>query len=91
MRPKINRCLRFKPDVYYFKPRGIPLRKLEEILLLPDELEAIKLYEVDCLDQKHSAEKMEISQPTFARILNSALKKVSSAIIKGKAIKILSV
>lgn len=88
MRPKINRCLRFKPDVYYFKPRGIPLRQLEEVLLLPDELEAIKLYEVDCLDQKHSAEKMKISQPTFARILDSALKKISLAIVRGKAIKI---
>jgi predicted DNA-binding protein (UPF0251 family) len=88
MRPKINRCLRFRPNVYYFKPQGIPMRQLEEVVLFADELEALKLYEVDGLDQKQGAEKMKISQPTFARTLDSAIKKVSLAIIKGKAIKI---
>lgn len=80
--------MRFKPNVYYFKPQGIPLRHLEEVVLLPDELEALKLYEVDGLDQKKCAEKMKISQPTFARVLDSAVKKIALAIIKGKAIKI---
>jgi len=87
-RPKGPRCLRFKPNVYYFKPQGIPLRMLEEITLLPDELEALKLYEVDCLEQTEAAQEMKISQPTFARLLGSAHKKVSEAIITGKAIRI---
>jgi len=80
--------VRFNPDVYYFKPRGIPLRELEEIVLFPDELEALKLYELDGLEQIHAAVKMKISQPTFARILASANKKIAEAIIKGKAIRI---
>jgi len=87
-RPRIPRCLRFKPNVYYFKPQGIPLRMLEEIVLLSDELEALKLYEVDGLEQIEASKKMKISQPTFARILGSANKKVAQAIIKGKAIRI---
>lgn len=87
-RPRIPRCLRFKPNIYYFKPQGIPLRMLKEVVLLPDELEALKLYEVDGLEQTSAAKKMKISQPTFARILNSAHKKVAQAIIKGKAIRI---
>jgi len=87
-RNKIPRCLRFDPNVVYFKPRGIPLRELEEVVLLPDELEALKLYEVDNLEQIKAAEKMKISQPTFARLLNSANKKIAQAIIKGKAIRI---
>jgi len=87
-RPRIPRCLRFKPNVYYFKPRGIPLRELEEIILLPDELEALKLYEVDGLEQIEASKKMKISQPTFARLLGSANKKVAQAIIQGKAIRI---
>jgi len=82
------RCVRFNPDVYYFKPQGIPLRMLEEVVLLPDEVEALKLYEVDGLEQIRACEKMKISQPTFARILASANKKISEAIIKGKAIRI---
>jgi len=87
-RPRIPRCMRFQPDVYYFKPQGIPLRELEEVILLPDELEALKLYEIDNLEQTEAAEKMKISQPTFARILNSTHKKIAEALIKGKAIRI---
>lgn len=88
-RPKIHRCLQFSPNVDYFKPRGIPLRELEEVELLPDEIEAIKLYLVDGLDQTSSADKMHISQPTFARIVDSACKKVADALVNGKAIKII--
>jgi len=64
------------------------LRELEEVVLLPDELEALKLHEIDGLEQIEASEKMKISQPTFARLLGSANKKVAEAIIKGKAIRI---
>jgi len=87
-RHKIPRCVRFNPDVIYFKPQGISLRMLEEVVLRADELEALKLYDVDGLEQTKAAEKMKISQPTFARILDSAYKKIADALIKGKAIRI---
>ena len=87
-RPRIPRCVRFKPNVYYFKPQGIPLRILEEVVLEADELEALKLYDVDGFEQIKAAEKMKISQPTFARILDSAYKKIAIALVKGKAIRI---
>ena len=87
-RHKIPRCVRFNPDVIYFKPQGIPLRMLEEVVLRADELEALKLYDVDGLEQTKAAEKMKISQPTFARILDSANKKIAEALVKGKAIRI---
>lgn len=80
--------MRFNPDVIYFKPQGISLRMLEEVVLRADELEALKLYDVDGLEQTKAAEKMKISQPTFARILDSAYKKIADALIKGKAIRI---
>ena len=87
-RPRIPRRVRFKPNVYYFKPRGVPLRELEEVTLFPDEVETLKLYEVDELSQIEAAKKMGISQPTFARLLGSANKKIARAIIKGMAIRI---
>jgi len=87
-RPKMPRCMRFKPDVYYFKPQGVPLRMLEEVILKPDELESVKLYEMDGLEQKAAAKKMKISQPTFARIIKNAYTKICHAIIEGKAIRI---
>ena len=88
VRPRIRRHLRFNPNVRYFKPQGIPMRHLEEIILESDELEAVKLYEVDELDQKTAAKKMGISQPTFARTLDRANKKIAEALIEGKAIRI---
>ena len=87
-RPRIPRCVRFNPGVNYFKPQGIPLRLLEEVVLKSDELEAIKLYEIDGLEQTSAAGKMKISQPTFARILDSAMKKIAEALVRGKAIRI---
>ena len=61
---------------------------LEEEELFADELEALKLHDVDGLDQTEAAKKMKVSQPTFGRILDKAYKKIAVAIIKGKAIKI---
>jgi predicted DNA-binding protein (UPF0251 family) len=87
-RRKIPRCVKFNPGVVYFKPQGVPLRTLEEVELKVDELEALKLYEVDGLEQTQAAARMEISQPTFARILDSANKKIAIALVKGKAIRI---
>ncbi len=43
---------------------------------------------MDGLNQTDSAEKMHISQPTFARTVDSATKKIADALINGKAIKI---
>ena len=87
-RPKQKRFIRFNPEVLYFKPRGIPLSSLEEVELFSHELEALKLHDVDELDQISAALKMNVSQPTFGRILDKAYKKIAEAIIKGKAIKI---
>jgi len=87
-RPRIPRCVNFNPQVNFFKPVGIPLTQLKQISLLADELEAIKLHDVDDLNQLKAAEKMKISQPTFARILDSAYKKIASALINGLAIQL---
>lgn len=87
-RPKRPRRLRFQPNIRYFKPVGVPLRTLEEVALLPDELEALKLHDVDNLDQTDAAKKMNISQPTFTRIIDKAYKKIAKALIYGQAIKL---
>ena len=88
VRPRRPRFCCFRPNVFFFKPQGVPLRHLELVFLEKDELEALKLHDVDGLDQIQAAEKMKISQPTFARILDSVYKKVADAIINGKAIEI---
>lgn len=90
VRPRICRRIGFEPNVTYFKPRGIPLRELQEILLAKDEFEAVRLKDLEGFEQGECAKKMRISQPTFHRILLSARKKIANAIITGKAIKIIN-
>ena len=82
------RHLRFRPGVSYYKPAGVPLRNLEEVVLERDEIEALKLHDVDCLEHTKAANKMGVSQPTFGRILDSAYKKIADALTSGKAIRI---
>ena len=88
-RPRSIKYLVFDPKVRYFKPRGVPLSVLEEIALTKEEIEALRLKNLEGLDQIECAKKMRTSQSTFQRILALAYKKISEAIIKGKAIKII--
>jgi len=87
-RPRLFRRIAFSPNITYFKPRGVPLRELEEVLLPVDEFEAVRLKDLEGLEQEECARKMNISQPTFHRLILSARKKVADAIINGKAIRI---
>jgi len=88
VRPRRCRRVLFKPGITYFKPRGIPLSELEEVILPVEEYEAVRLKDLDGLEQEECAKKMNISQPTFHRLILSARKKIADAIINGKAIKI---
>jgi predicted DNA-binding protein (UPF0251 family) len=87
-RPRICRRVLSEPGVNYFKPRGIRLRDLDESILTVDEFEAIRLKDLVQFDQETASKKMNISQPTFHRLILSARKKIADAIINGKAIKI---
>jgi predicted DNA-binding protein (UPF0251 family) len=87
-RPRRNRYIAFQPNITYFKPQGIPLRNLEEIILTKEEIESLRLKNIHNLDQIACAEKMKTSQSTFQRILSSAYQKLSKALIEGMAIRI---
>lgn len=88
VRPKLCRKVKFNPDTTYFKPRGIPLIELEEVILLVEEYESVRLKDLEELEQEECARKMNISQPTFHRLIQSARKKITDAIVNGKAIRI---
>jgi predicted DNA-binding protein (UPF0251 family) len=87
-RPKKDRCVMCKPNALYFKPRGIPLVNLEEVDLSLDELEAIRLADYEGLYHEQAAEKMNISRPTFGRIIGEARRKIAEAVLEGKALRI---
>ncbi len=87
-RPVRCRAVGFSPGVSYFKPRGVPLYRLDEVILYVDELEAVRLSDLEGMQQEECARSMNISQPTFHRTVRSARKKIADAIVKGKAIRI---
>jgi len=87
-RPRLCRRIQFNPNITYFKPQGVPMRFLEVIELSAEELEALRLKNIKGLEQTEAAERMNTSQSTFQRILCSGYKKITEALIEGKAIKI---
>ncbi len=87
-RPRKCRRIAFIPGVTYFKPAGIPMRFLEEVRLTLEETEAIRLKDIEDLDQEACAERMNISRPTVQRIIESARKKITDALLNGKSIRI---
>ena len=89
VRPRLCRRIRFSPNVIYFKPQGVPMRHLEIVELTTEEAEALRLRNIKDLEQEVAAKKMNTSQSTFQRILSSAYKKITEALIEGKAIKII--
>lgn len=87
-RPFKCRRVGFLPDVTYFKPAGIPMGSLKEVRLSLEEAEALRLKDLEGLEQEQGAEKMNISRPTFQRILASARRKLADALLNGKTIRI---
>lgn len=88
--PRPTKCRRvgFSPAVTYFKPRGIPMTQLEEVRLELDEIEALRLADLESLYQVDAAERMGVSRQTFANIVTRARHKVADALIHGKALQI---
>ncbi len=87
-RPVKWRKVGLLPRVGYFKPTAVPLYMLEEVHLVVEELEALRLKDIEGLEQEECAQQMNISRPTFQRILNSARRKVADALVNGKAIRV---
>ena len=87
-RPHKLRTVDRELEICFFKPTGVPMRDLEVVELGEDELEAIRLADLEGLYQADSAKKMGVSRPTFGNIVNSAHKKIAEALTKGKAIQI---
>jgi len=87
-RPTHCRHVGCLPQANYYKPRGIPLSILQHVTLAVDELEAIRLADLQGLYQEQAAEKMNISRQTFGRILESAHKKIADALVNAKALAI---
>ncbi|MDD4239551.1 MAG: DUF134 domain-containing protein [Desulfotomaculaceae bacterium] len=88
--PRPQKCRRVEqlPGFTCFKPSGIPLTELDEVIMSVEEIEAIRLRELLVLEYEECAEKMAVSRPTFHRILAMARQKIAFALINGSALRI---
>ena len=87
-RPPIQRFVRCLPGAAYYKPRGVPLRFLDEVALGLDEVEAMRLVDLEGLEQEEAGRRMGVSRQTVGRTLDAAHRKVAEALFGGKAIRI---
>ncbi len=85
-REKLQRELTLKLKTKYFGPKDS--QPHEDIVLLHEEMEAIQLMDLFNMYQEDAAKKMNVSRPTFARIVKSARKKIATALITGSNLKI---
>ncbi len=88
-RPLCPRRIAHQPPCDFFKPAGIPLYELEEVVLGADELEAIRLADVEDLSHGDAAAHMGVSRQTFDRIVRRARMKIGRALVRGFALRIL--
>ena len=88
-RGRTPRTIRCDPTHTYFKPRGIPLSEIAgEVAITLEELETIRLSDLEGLPQKKVGEKMNISQSSVSRHLEEAHRKIAKALVLGFAIQI---
>ena len=85
-RDKLKRNLQFKPRCKEFASKTC--KSEDTIHLLHEEMEALYLMDNQGLYQADAAAQMEVSRPTFARIVKSAREKVSMMLITGATLMI---
>lgn len=87
-RPTKWRIIENIPAVPYFIPSDKDLPEVDKNILKLEELEAIRLKDLEGLEQEECAVRMEVSRPTFQRILSLAREKIADSLINGKTILI---
>jgi predicted DNA-binding protein (UPF0251 family) len=82
------RVVRSLPSKHEFKPSGVPSARLKKIGLTLDEYEAIRLADFEGFSHEDAAKLMNISRPTFSRVVEKARRKLSEFIVEGKKLVI---
>lgn len=85
-RPRKRRTVALPPRAMIYKPAGVPLEGLRRVSLLPEELEALRLMDLEDLTQEDAAQRMGVSRSTFQRIASHARRQVALALVDGAAL-----
>jgi len=87
-RPQKHRKVNEPPLFTEFKPMRVAMRYIDTVFMTIDEYEALRLADFEGMSHEEAAEEMEISRPTFTRLLDSAHKKLAQMLVQGKRLVI---
>jgi predicted DNA-binding protein (UPF0251 family) len=87
-RPRCCRRVEVEPPSTVFKPAGVPRRLIAEAVMTLDELESLRLADLEGLYHERAARRMAVSRSTFGRTLESARQKVAAMLVRGGALRI---
>ncbi|HLV44641.1 MAG TPA: DUF134 domain-containing protein [Aggregatilineales bacterium] len=87
-RPRKRRRIRREPRSLIYKPAGAALNDLRRVALLHEELEALRLSDLEGLSQADAAQRMGISRSTFQRMVTHARRQVALALSEGHALEV---
>jgi predicted DNA-binding protein (UPF0251 family) len=86
-RPHKPRSIGHLPSATHFKPRGVPMADLAESILALDELEALRLVDLEGLSHELAADRMGVSRGTVGRLVERGRRVVVDALLHGKALR----
>lgn len=86
-RPRLRRTIAGNPESRCYKPCCCPEQEGSGISLQPDEIELIRLIDLEGLEQEEAAEKLGVSRKTAWRDLHEARRKIADALVNGKGIE----
>lgn len=88
MRPKKTRWVSCLPGERCFRPQCKDPASLDGVVLSSDEFEVLRLIHLDKWEQEDVARQMKLHRSTISRILSSAHRKMTDALVNLKSIKV---
>jgi predicted DNA-binding protein (UPF0251 family) len=86
VRPRKPKQCQFAPVDVVFKPRSIPMYELEQVALPLELMEAVRLCDLEGLEQLEAGARMGVSRGTVQRYVKEARRLIVDAIVNAKAL-----
>jgi len=86
-RPRVSRSLEGGPSARCYAPQCDSDQKGEVVSLLPEEMAAISLIDLQQMEQEQAASVLGVSRKTIWRDIHEARRKIADALINGKTIQ----
>jgi len=86
-RPRVRRIIEGPGESRCYKPCCCLGEENEGVSLKPEEIELIRLIDLEGLEQEEAAERLGVSRKTAWRDLHNARRKIADALVNGKGIE----